>query len=732
MEHTLIPMHASWTALRRCCGLLIVTGCLSNALVADDRADAPASDAGTTTESAAHEASVATSINPESTDEWMDRVFDMDPYIVSATRSDKRLFMVPVLGSVLDANDIAERQPRTVPEMLRELPGVMVQKTGHGQGSPYIRGFTGFRNLLLIDGIRLNNSVFRDGPNQYWNTIDPYAIDHLEVVRGPSSVLYGSDAIGGTVNVFTTGPNTYGEGFNAGGSAMYRVSTAERSHTVRGEVSLSWDDTLGLHGGGTYKYFGDLETGSGRQPFTGYDEFDADFKLEYLIGPDTSLVVAHQQVHVDDAWRTHRTIYGRSFEGTTVGNERRRALDQERQLTYAQLHATNIGSFVDAMHISISHQYQGEDRDRVRSDGRRDLQGFDVDTFGLWAQFESPSPVGTWTWGAEYYRDHVDSYHTDYNADGSLNAVRIQGPVADDATYDLLGVYVQNDLELTDDLNVILGGRFTYAQADANKVADPETGNPIAIKEDYESLVGSARFVYTLDDDAHWNLFGGVSQGFRAPNLSDLTRFDTARSDEIETPAPGLDPERFLSYEIGAKTRYDTFFAQASWFYTDIEDLIIRQPTGMIVDGDNEVTKRNSGSGWVQGVELEARWRFHPDFTAFGSFAWLEGEVDQYPTSAPVSAREPLSRLMPMTGQLGLRWDTPQRDAWLEGVVIIADDQDKLSSRDIADTQRIPPGGTPGYTVLSLRGGWAISEQLTLNAALENLTNEDYRIHGSG
>jgi len=86
------------------------------------------------------------------------------------------------------------------------VPGVMVQKTGHGQGSPYIRGFTGFRTLLMIDGIRLNNAVFRDGPNQYWNTVDPFSIERLEVVKGPSSVLYGSDAIGGTVNVITRGP----------------------------------------------------------------------------------------------------------------------------------------------------------------------------------------------------------------------------------------------------------------------------------------------------------------------------------------------------------------------------------------------------------------------------------------------------------------------------------------------------------------------------------------------
>jgi hemoglobin/transferrin/lactoferrin receptor protein len=79
----------------------------------------------------------------------------------------------------------------------------MLQKTSYGQGSPFLRGFTGFRTLLMVDGVRLNNAVFREGPNQYWNTVDPWSVDRYEVVLGPASVLYGSDAVGGAVNALT-------------------------------------------------------------------------------------------------------------------------------------------------------------------------------------------------------------------------------------------------------------------------------------------------------------------------------------------------------------------------------------------------------------------------------------------------------------------------------------------------------------------------------------------------
>jgi hemoglobin/transferrin/lactoferrin receptor protein len=99
---------------------------------------------------------------------------DLEVIVVTATRLPMRSFDVPALVSTTDAATVQGMfQSRTLPEVLGELPGVAVQKTAYGQGSPFIRGYTGFRNVMLVEGIRLNNSVFREGPNQYWNTVDP-------------------------------------------------------------------------------------------------------------------------------------------------------------------------------------------------------------------------------------------------------------------------------------------------------------------------------------------------------------------------------------------------------------------------------------------------------------------------------------------------------------------------------------------------------------------------------
>jgi len=143
------------------------------------------------------------------------------------------------------------------------------------------------------------------------------------------------------------------------------------------------------------------------------------------------------------------------------------------------------------------------------------------------------------------------------------------------------------------------------------------------------------------------------------------------------------------------------------------------------------VVKKNAGDGFIHGIELSARRTFAEVWTLWGNCAWMEGEVDTYPTSLPEKKREPVSRLMPLTANAGIRFQ-PAEKYWLEAVVTAADRQDKLSTSDASDTQRIPPGGTPGYGVFTVRGGWHFTKNLTMSAALENIADKDYRIHGSG
>ncbi len=590
-----------------------------------------------------------------------------------------------------------------------------------GQGSPYIRGFTGFRNLMLIDGIRLNNSVFRSGPNQYWNTVDPLGIGRMEVVKSTGSVPYGPDSIGGTVQVFTRNP-----GSSPKQRAYLRASSAHRSFLGRLEITQVISDQTSVLLGGGGKTYGDLEGGRdlGRQTETGYEEQNFDIKIVHEFSEDGQLTLFHQHLRQNNVPRTHKTIHAKSFAGTSLGKELRRELDQDRNLTYLQYNRDLDAEFADSLFLSVSWQEQNEVRDRLKTSSA-ELQGFDVGTIGLIMQLDGTSSYGAWTAGMDYYGDDVDSFKT------KNGIAEIQGPVGDDATYDLFGAYANIESELNENTNLTIGGRYTSADAQANRVEDPLTGNATSISGEWDAVVGSIRLSREILEESVF-LFGGIAQGFRAPNLSDLTRLDSARTDEIETPSPNLKPEHFLTHELGLRYRKDKFSFSASLFHTKIKDMIVRTPTGAIIEEENEVTKVNSGNGFTEGIELLARYQPDNQWQIWANLSWLDGEVDTYPTSITTKVREPIDRLMPLTWQFGTRWTCETFDFHIEGLLRVAQKADKLSTRDTSDTSRIPPGGTPGYEAFDVRGSWKMDETTEITLAIENIFDEDYRIHGSG
>lgn len=661
--------------------------------------------------------------------------YSLPPLVVTATRMEEPWFAVPYSVEALNSARISnDQQSRTVPEALKEIPGVMVQKTAHGQGSPYIRGLTGYRTLLLIDGIRLNNSVFRDGPNQYWNTVDPFGIQRMELVKGPSSVLYGSDAVGGTLNVITR--KVLPDERICSADLVYRYSGADNSHVGRVEAGLRASDAMRFSAGFSYKDFGDVRAaGIGIQPYTGYDEIDSDFEMEYRVSGGRKIVLAHQRVKQDDIWRTHKTIYARSWEGTTVGADRKYATDQRRNLTYIRYQDQVKGGIVDSADLSLSFQRQKEDRDRIRNNYKQELEGFDVGAAGLTGQFSSNlQEMGMLTCGFEYYRDSVDSYLRKYLADGTLSAVEIQGSVADDARYDLAGLYLQDEIFFYDKLSILVGGRYTYAKARANRVKDPLSGTQIALSRSWDNVTGNLRGQYFLVPE-YWSLYGGITQGFRAPNLSDLTSFEAAFQDSIETPGTELSPEKYTNYEIGIKGQTGRCTVQAAYFYTDMADVIVRYPTGAVLNGDRELKKANAANGYIQGCEISLNYKIPRGFEWYGMFTWMEGRVDQPQFDASgnlVFKEDYVSKLQPLTTILGVRYVDPSDWYWAEGLVTLVGKQSKLAYTDREDTGRIPPGGNPGYTVATLRGGIKIGKHLQAAVAFENVFNEEYRVLGSG
>jgi iron complex outermembrane receptor protein/hemoglobin/transferrin/lactoferrin receptor protein len=180
---------------------------------------------------------------------------------ITAQRQEDLTVDVPQSVTVVTHEQLLQNAPRTTPEALMNQSGVWVQKTNHGGGSPIIRGLVGNQVLLLVDGIRLNNSTYRYGPNQYLNTIDPGVIESMEAIRGSGSVLYGSDALGGVVQVISKVPSFSLEKTNVSARIIAKLMSQDMEQSGRAEVEIG-SKRIAFLGGFSERNFGELVAGA--------------------------------------------------------------------------------------------------------------------------------------------------------------------------------------------------------------------------------------------------------------------------------------------------------------------------------------------------------------------------------------------------------------------------------------------------------------------------------------
>lgn len=651
--------------------------------------------------------------------------------VISASKTEELLKDTPYSVSILGQDDFINHSVRTLPDALRNVPGVFIQKTSYGHGSPYIRGFTGRHNLLLVDGVRINNSTYRGGPTQYWNTVDSSAVKRLELVKGPGSVLYGSDSIGGTLNTITKSSDfrDQAEGWFNKNSFSYRYESNGGSHVGRLESTFGVGGKWGILLGASVKDFGDIKDSAvGRMKNTGYEETDFDFRLDFALSDTTTLTLAHHRIDQDDVWRWHSTVFNPGWNhGSHVaspGSFGARIYDQERTLSYLKLTGEESGSWLKQWSATLSYQTSQDSQYQFRKASDIRTGNIDLNTWGLAVNLESDLGPGSLVYGFDFYHDEVDSQGTRTGKDP-----RTRRPLADDATYDLLGLFGQYRWKplSSDKLELTLGARYTYADAHLGKIYDSSLSRDVSSDADWDNLVFNGRALYRANDC--WNIFAGISQGFRAPNLNDLSGNTTSRSGLTSLGSLDVEPEKFITYEIGTRFVGNTVSFGAAVYYTEIDSIITGVPA---TAGSSTRITTNGQDGEVYGIEVDGSWEFAPQWRLSAQASWQDGQSETLTFIGGPGNEDYISRIAPLMGSISLRWTAPSEKFWIEGRVTAAATADHLSSGDQGDTQRIPTGGTPSYIVGSLYAGWQASDNLQLNLGLENLTDEAYRIHGSG
>lgn len=721
-----------------------------------------------------------------------------------------------------------ERRP-TAPTVAHDLemrPNVMLQQTGAGQVSPFLRGLTGYQVLNLVDGVRFNNATFRSGPNQYLAYIEPSQAAHVEAMLGPSGTQYGSDGLGGTIQVTTERPQFGTRAWH--GNLALLGQTADLSAGAQASVSRGTEKFWFLLGAAGQRH-NDLRAGGGidshnvltrffgatpqeaanrlgnRQRDTAYSQGGANGKIAWRPTANQLLSTWYQRGEVHGL-RNTKDLWG------GLGRLQSSLTPQILDLFYARYERLNLAGFDSlSARFSVNRQQDGGQRQGLRATDAVTREFNSVRSLGYAAQgithFGSHS---TLSFGGEVYDEDVRSARTTGGA-----AVRPLYP--DGSTYRNAGAYLQGASEYR---RLRAGYGLRYSNVGYTNPAAARWTTP-ASSQSFQDVTWQGSLLYRLSQTAAIHAMAG--RGFRAPNLNDLGAIglqdlgyeipareaigagallaDSAGEAAISKgfALRGLTFERLRNVEAGIRWNTARHRARVQVFDALLMDPIVRRtllfpaasaPTtlaGLAVSAIPQTAAQraqgvvavasaidpralkafvNDGRSRYWGVEADWEFRISSRWRWASSYSFLLGR--------DLDPNRNIRRLPPQQGMTSLRYLRPR--FWAEVQLSAAGSQDRLSGGDrdderigasrrrqdiadfynsargaevrgsetllaiqnrvlpgLADTVRVPLYlATPGWVTIDVRAGWPLTEQLSVETALTNIADRNYRVHGSG
>ena len=632
-----------------------------------------------------------------------DSIPSLKEVIVTTSRNTVNARFLPYSFAITDSQRIAKLNGRSVPELLDGTPGVFLQKTNHGGGSPFVRGFTGNQNLIIIDGIRLNNAIFRYGPNQYLTLIDPQSVQKIEVIKGTGSVQYGSDALGGVINIITHMPH-FSNQPKWTGKAYMQLTDGGMEKTFRPQIDYS-SRKFAFYLSGSYADFGNLRGGdtTGYQIPSGYLQSSMESKILWNAGSDWMINAGFTAVKQQNVPLYHKYVlekFNQSYSNpieriqSVVGIKKefkeRRIQQVTFQFSQQQMSENRISQPSNSTVVTFEN-------DRINSTS--------LQSEAVWKL----SRIWTTRVGIEYNFDKVFSSRIQQNTTTG-ESINKRGLYPDNATYQHAALY--NLHQIHSGKWLIEGGLRCHQYA--IQMEETTLGK---IKVEPKALVGLMGISYALYQKVI--LYGNVSSGYRAPNIDDVGTLGIIDF-RYEIPAFGLKPESSINKELGIRFQSDKSQFSASYFHTSLQNLISRIRTDQVINGYNVYVKENIESAYVNGLEAEFRYTFTPRLSASGLVSYLFGQN--------ITRNEPMRRIPPFNSYCNV--DYSFKFIHVGVTFEQANAQTRLAQGD-KDDNRIPLGGTPGYTLLHFYAGGSY-KNLNYRVLANNLTNADYRKHGSG
>lgn len=691
---------------------------------------------------------------------------ELDEVVMSVSKWEQQKRDVPNRIISLDARSIAFTTPQTAADLLENSGKVFVQKSQLGGGSPMIRGFATNRLLLSVDGVRMNNAIFRGGNLQNVISIDPFTIKNTEIIFGPGSVIYGSDAIGGVMNFYTKKPTlSQKDSVLVQGNANYRFASTNLENTVHADVNLgnrhwasltsisynTFDDLrMGAHGPDSYLRNSFVRTINGvdelvandnpqKQVTTGYDQINLMQKFLYRPNAKWNLNLGAYYSETSDFSR-----YDRLIRPTVDGQGLRSAEwyygPQKWFMGNAQLQRNGDGTVYDGLKVGVAYQYFEESRNnRDFDDVVLNTTMEKVDALNLNVDLENKK-IGNFKfyYGAEYIFNRVGSVGMDTNIDtNEISNAASRYP--NDSKWQSLAGYVNGEYKAKPNFTLMSGVRYSHVWVDAVfgrefydfpfETADLSTG----------ALTGSLGFSWFPRANLQVTLNG--STGFRAPNIDDVGKIFDSEPGSVVVPNPNLEPEYAYNAELGIQRNFnDRLILKGTAYYTYLVDALVRRDFSF--NGVSEIEYggelsnvqaiQNAAKAYVYGFEFGLEAYLTDEWSLSSNLTLTEG-VEEEEDGTETPARH----AAPTFGDFHVIWKNHslKTDLFLRYNGEIANDDLAMSEKSKEYIYAIDGNGNPfapSWYTLNFRSQFNITNNFKATASLENITDQRYRTYSSG
>ncbi len=716
---------------------------------------------------------------------------ELDEVVISAFKNDEKSKRIAEQIAILSLKDIQKISPQTSADLLATIAGIKVQKSQFGGGSPVIRGMESNRVLLVVDGVRMNNAIYRKGHLQNSISLSPNLLEKTEVVFGPSSVIYGSDALGGVIHYYTKTPKLSKE-HKVTSRLISRFSSVNQETTtnVSAEISFSnWASFTSV----SYSNFGDLKAGKSRNHGfsdwgkvfyysenvngnynenptqnsdpnllrnTGFHQTDVLQKFYVPLSRNTDLKINFQYSQSSDIPRFDRLtelkdltdVSSLKFAEWYYG-------PQKRLLFSSQLLINPSKNWLDSGTITTAYQNVQESRiQRKFGSLDRSYREESVNIFSINGDFSLPittDKTRILSYGFEFAYNNVDSNSygktlniSDNEIDGFSNDFKVQSRYPDGGSNFLTSaIYLGYRQDLNSKSTLNTGIRFTNTNKNATWIDETFI--------DFESLTLSrnnsavtATLGYVYKPTRNWQINSIISSGFRSPNIDDIGRV-REKSGNVTVPNINIDPEFAYNVEVGLLKYFNKrrFRLGANIYYTLLDNYIQRDfiynTNGSIeqvqFDGEfgNAVNNQNKGNAYVFGYTLNYLGKISTTIKTSGFITYTKGRT--YDTE------EPMSSIPPLFGQFVINY---KKDNIELGTVLRFN-----SKKDIADfnfTEGIDNHdltplinvnatndlnkfyGSPSWVAIGINGRYLVNDNFSVQARLENIFDEHYIEFASG